>query len=360
MHKVTARVRFYSIEKCGYYTDGKENEGKSSFEFGKVDEILADLERWVKGKKLNETSTYGDENDSLYPTYCYGVQSNDFGDYFITTWNTTAESSKPIASVAGEGPVGRATVNLTKILDGYIPGFPTYFWVIPSIGKIATIQFKERKQGLVELRPYLKRFMANHSSYCIKGPAKENKNGEIIVEILGYSETGANHPRPLRARFDTKFYENINRNLIFVRARRSQITKVLRQTSLSKSTREQATILGNIFSYTGLTNAREEDLKVKFDYGIELPKPSEKELDEIIANWEEKTNEQNGTHEKLGFHIAGEEKKVVWVDSAYLSQNFELRVSQEKGKFISLDSLNTAISSIRQSILEDVGLSAQS
>jgi hypothetical protein len=198
--------------------------------------------------------------------------------------------------------------------------------------------------------------MENHSSYCVKGPAKQDENGEIRVEIIGYSETGSNHPRRLNARFSTKFYENINRNLTFVRGKRSEITKVLRQTSLSTLTQEKATILGNILSYTGLANTKKEELKVRFDYGIEFPRPSEEEFDQIIDNWVEKTHDLHGTHERLGFYIAGEEKKVVWIDSAYLSQNFDLRVSQENDVFISLHSLNTSISSIRQSILEDMGL----
>lgn len=354
MLKKTARIRFYSIEECGYYSRGK-NGKKGNLEFGKVDEVLRDLENWIKGKKLNETSTYGDERDSMYPTYCYGVQSNDFGDYFITTWNKTAESSKPIASIAGDGLVGKANVNLTEILNGYIPGFPTYFWIIPSLNKIATIQFSEKKQGLVELRTYLKRFMESFSSYCVKGQTEEEESGEVSIEILGYSNMGSNFPRPLTAQFRTKFYENINRNLDFIREKRIKIKKIFRQTSLSRDTNEQATILGNIFSFTGLIDQKKETQKVKFDYAIELPSPSEEELNQIISSWEEKANDLDNSQEKLGFHVAGEEQKVIWVDSSYFSQNFEIRVSQENDKFISLDSLKHSISDIRQSILEEMG-----
>ena len=46
-----ARIRFYRINKCGYYE-------KDTRRFGSIAEVLSDLKIWIRDKVLNETKTY--------------------------------------------------------------------------------------------------------------------------------------------------------------------------------------------------------------------------------------------------------------------------------------------------------------
>ena len=361
LRKETARIRIHRISECGYYP-----RGSSQPVFGSVADVLRDLERWIVGnkpdekKKLSETSL-----EDL--TYCCDIRSNSFGDYFVTTWNRTSDSID-ITSIEGSKPVGESAVNLLKVPEGYIPGFATYFWIIPSMNKIATIKFSDghRKQGLPEFRDYILFYMRNLSGYCIHEKSNDSEDlknlrqkGEIKSLILGYADLDSSTPERLHAKFDTKFYENIDRGLYdldLIRQKRSSIRKILRKTKITEEDESKAAFLDGLMSLTGLANVSKESRTFRLEYGLNFPDPSQEELDDILTNWQDKT-ECLGEYENLGFQIKEDDGKLrnIWVDSLYSSKEFELETRRDKIGLIAIESLEESISNMRRSILSDLG-----
>ncbi len=168
VNREDVRIRLHAINECGYYYRGRNYP-----EFGSAGLVFGDLQSWIEGKNLNRTSTYQtDEANGIYSTYCYSIRKNRYKDYLVTTWNGIADSSEIVASVAGNEPVEKAKVNLTEIPDGNIAGFATYFWILPELNRLATVQFpySKRRNGLPEFRKYISNYMRAFSSYCVIDP----------------------------------------------------------------------------------------------------------------------------------------------------------------------------------------------
>ena len=123
---IEARIKFFQIERCGYY---KYRSAHPSF--GSTADLLEDINNWVSGKTLSETSTYEpseEQDENLLRTLCYGIQSHSNGDVLLTTWNETPTTEGAVASVSMTGDVNSAAIATATIPDGYLPGYPAYFW----------------------------------------------------------------------------------------------------------------------------------------------------------------------------------------------------------------------------------------
>lgn len=353
--KEDIRIRIHAINECGYYQRGKQDR-----KFGNASSILRDLKSWIEGKNLNETSTYQDDDSSgTHSTYCYCIKSNTFGDYLVTTWNGISESSEAVASVAGNEPVGEAKVNLTEIPDGNIAGFATYFWIMPSLGKLATLRFStsNRRNGLPEFRKYISNYMKIFSSYCVVQPKSISNQvtdkSEEDIEIAGYACKNGK-PEQLIPKFSTVLHEKTSKNLKIIREERESIRRVVRKIELSRDSKYQADFVEKAFSWLGIKQIEKESRKFKFKYGIELHSPSAEDLEKIILSWNSKNNDSDSNWENLGFQLEGE-SKIRWIDSFLASEVFSLNIQRINEELIDADSLLTALSENRTIILDALG-----
>ena len=351
------RIRMHAITECGYYS-----RGNSKSEFGDIGKMLGDLDCWIQGKNLNRTSTYqSDENNRIYSTYCYSIRVNSFGDYLITTWNGTSESSESIASVAGNEPVGKAKINLTGIPEGNIAGFATYFWILPRLNKLATIHFSDskRRNGLPEFRKYLHNYMSLFSSYCIPDDQTSFANnlhalhetGEQTIKIIGYSD-GSSKPQNLFPKFSTALHQKTSRNLEVIREKREDIRGVVRKIELSRDNEYQAGFVEKACSWIGLTKIENDRRHFRFKYRISLNNPSKEELEKIILSWK---SDSGSSWDNLGFHLDGE-AKVRWIDSFLASETFSFEIKRINAELVDIDSLLNTISNNRDTILDALGL----
>lgn len=308
----------------------------------------------------NKTSTYqGEESSGTRSTYCYSIKSSEVGDYLITTWNGISESSEAVASVAGDEPVGKAKVNLTEIPDGNIAGFATYFWILPSLNKLATLQFSHssRRNGLPEFRKYISNYMRIFSSYCVvKAQPSSNKSEDTLeesIDILGYANKNG-ETKQLIPKFSTILHEKTPRNLEIIREKRTSIRRVLRKIELSRDSEYQADFVEKAFSWLGIKGIEKESRKFKFKYGIELRSPSKEDLEKIILNWKSESRSSDSSWENLGFQLEGE-STIRWIDSFLASDVFSLNFQRINKELVDADSLLTALSENRKIILDALG-----
>ena len=138
------RIKFFTTDRCGYY-----RYRSSHAAFGSLTEMLEDLSNWVDGKSISETTTYEpteEQDENLLHTYCYSIRANDDGDILLTTWNETATTDGAVASVNLTGSVENADIETSDIPDGYVAGYPAYFWFPHGVDGFATIQVNNRPQ----------------------------------------------------------------------------------------------------------------------------------------------------------------------------------------------------------------------
>lgn len=99
-------------------------------------------------------------------SYCLDFYE-DSGDYILGLWNKLPASKKGLGSVSSESTPEKAIIEHTKIGDKSIPGFPTYFWISPGKGFIATIKLDYHVLGLTQFKSYIKGYMRNYCSHIV-------------------------------------------------------------------------------------------------------------------------------------------------------------------------------------------------
>lgn len=306
-----ARIRFYKITQCGYYEH-------SNFQFGNISDILDDLKSWIMDKALNETQTYSvdpENNESdLLRTFCYSLESKS-GEYLITTWNENADVGGKIASIDSFGITGRAAVETAEISEGFIPGYPSFFWFIPSKNIFATIQFNTRLNGRKNLNLYLNEFLSTRSKYVIY----DEVDGEN--RIAGYGLSGDNYRR-LTPKFSSALYKQPG-EIEFIKQNRESIRKFVKKDKLKLERNETTNRWQSLYRFfTGKAPTTSCSIEPKVAIELEMT-PSENELENIISQWE--SDAETYPIGDVGFTLAGHPQPY-WLRQSIASDEFELDI----------------------------------
>lgn len=153
---IKAVISLVSIEACGLYSSNGRN-----FKYGDINSVLVNLSQWADKKPLGLTKTF-EGDDKHNPCYLYDIYT-DQEDWLIAMWNETESNDGTVASVDSQAIVGKASISSTNLPKNNIPGFPTYFWVLPKEKLVASIKFEYRKTGVQELALYLQ----SHSLFSL-------------------------------------------------------------------------------------------------------------------------------------------------------------------------------------------------
>ncbi|MEI3040945.1 MAG: hypothetical protein V8T90_17955 [Victivallales bacterium] len=306
-----ARIRFYKITQCGYYDH-------SNFQFGNIADILENLKTWISDKALNETQTYtvnAENNESnLLRTFCYSI---DFlaDEYLMTTWNENADVGGKLASVDGRGMTGNATVETAEPSDGFIPGYPAFFWIIPSRAIFATIQLNTRLNGHENLNAYLNGFLNARSQYV----RFDEIDGENKVVGYGNSDDDC---RRLQPKFSSTLYRQPGQ-IEFIRNNREAIRKLIKKDKFKLERPETTAFWQNI--YRMITGQQTNNLcQIENKVSIELDmNPTAAELENIISQWE--TDSETYPVSDVGFILAGNPQPF-WLRQSLASARFDLDV----------------------------------
>ncbi len=174
------RITFYRVDRCGYYRYGQPTP-----EFGVMPDILTVLISWTRAKPLGNTCPFqGGDDDDVSPVYCFDiVQDQHNGDVLLTTWNSVPSTEGNIASVDPRSQVGAPSVSLTDLPAGAIPGYATYFWMIPEHNLLATLCFSRRLNGHRGLVKLMNEFMAKCTRYVVVNEEDEG------YQVLGYCDS---------------------------------------------------------------------------------------------------------------------------------------------------------------------------
>ena len=360
----SVRIRLYSIEKFGYFERGSEIPA-----FGNTSELLRQLFNWVADKNVNQTVTYAiNPEGDRFRTFCHDIQTNDSGDYLISTWNETLITEGNIAAIAGDQPTGNADIDLTQVPEGHIPGYPTYFWFIPEINKFATLLLRgNRKNGVSSLKKYLHGFMTFYSDYVKYDEAYYHENisqdnlldGQLFSRVIGYTDGRKPITKNLYRWFEPILYNEESKPAELAKRKRELIRKVHYKTTLEYTSSEDRNFLGVLAQRMGLSRPPEPETNyVNLSYEFTFQNPSIEEIEGIVGEWTRKKDEDENEWEDVGFELAPENKnqKTIWLNRYLASDIFNFRLSITNSEIVNTLELLNLLTERKTEILERLSI----
>lgn len=332
-----ASITFYRITECGYYARGNETAL-----FGNTAEVLEDLKTWSAGKTLIETKV-GEvkETDTAGNVYLLDIRSKQ-GTWLLTMWNETASTQGKVASVQATSPVGDAEIHMNAIAEGSIPGYATYFWIVPSKGVFASLRFQHPYTAQKPFRAYINKFMETHGRHVVVGSPTE----ESDYPILGYVENDGDEPQHAYARFNTELKRNPGRKQ-FMLDNLLKINKIVRKETLDLSQPAELTFWQKMLRQAHLADPANVPIKARISYDFPF-KPTMDDIENLFTAWEETAE----THwDDFGIKITGSQD-IYWVSHTLARKEFELPITRDNDEVVNADSLIDAVNTQKAQILQ--------
>lgn len=337
------KITFYRIDRCGYYKRGGENPA-----FGNILDTLIDLKRWAfsVNMKLNQTCTYEPSESGergAYKTFCYDLANDEESNTFLlTTWNESPNNFGKIASVQGLDPVGNAEISLTGIPENHIPGYATYFWVIPAQDIFATVQFQHNANGRSNLEFYLRGFLSKFSRHVSYSDQYSS------FEINGYRENENNEVnRHLFPQFNSSLYKKVGQ-IDYLRSNWRRIRQVHRRETLKFSRSENLALWQQLLRNVGLGESDPAEGEEKFQFTLNHT-PSEAELGVMINFWEDQQN--SNKWDDLGFKLEGE-SEIRWLSHSVAKCKLNLNLNRKNDEIVEAEPLLHELVAKKEEILK--------
>ncbi|MCG3674291.1 hypothetical protein L5F46_05815 [Aliarcobacter butzleri] len=332
MEKV--KLKFYTVERCGYYKYGTDSNHLTN-----ISDVLDDLKDWISDKTLSETKTTNvlTAATEKLPVYCISVEKSVNNTYLLVTWNEIASTNGNVASINKDEPIVTASSNVaqTSLPNGNIPGFATYFWFIPDENILATIKFGHIENGHIGMNCLLKGFLTRYSKYTVlrEIPEEERDNeSDEIYEILGYGNSDE-PDNQLHPYFSSKL-KRLSGKIDYIKNQRNNINKMIRKTTLTTTVTNELGLFEKLMYQIGMSTAPALNEKVELKYEIKT-QPSSQELDDIISSWQS-NHEQ--VWDDVGFVISGQPNPL-WLSSEVPSKEIEINTLRNNDEFVNFAEL---------------------
>ncbi|MDX5517570.1 hypothetical protein [Stenotrophomonas sp. RG-453] len=318
--KCKSSVRWYDVTSCGYYKHGET----AAPVFGDISSMLAELVHFAKGKKLAQTRLLG--SDDTLGTYLAGISSHD-GVYVISLWNqVSGDTSNAVKSLPEDALVGQAKAVKTKIAKGNIPGYPTYFVVLPAEGVVGTLKVRDNVPGLDAFKRYANEFLSTSTRQTVTKLAK----GE--VEILGYRQSKKDEIAKLHPRMVLQVRRDKDR-AAYIRENAEKVRKVVRSRTLNVlANPSDFTLWQSFLKAVGMSSkhAGKHEMHVKHQVDVNNDAPA------IIALVDEHEHTVVPKDNDFGFVFTGQSEPH-WLSNALCNTSFEIDVPAVNGVFLASD-----------------------
>ncbi len=178
-------ISFFELKQCGFYSvDDKE----SVYEEGSLEEVINNFNNWVKDRDFSQTIPWDVESHpKRTQIYCKSIALDvDTKDALIVFWKRFGDDSGKVSGISPDAKVGQDTSDSIKI-DPKVKGQsaflgqPMYYWIIPSLDTIATVNFSHSSAATKDVCDYIKRCL----DYRIHHPRKHIHETESVDPVTG-------------------------------------------------------------------------------------------------------------------------------------------------------------------------------
>lgn len=339
MPKEKATVTFYNISQCGFFKFGD----KAPL-YGSTEELMKEVKEWSDDKALIETYLYEPKND-LLPVYLFDIKEKN-SDWLITMWNQVPSNGQSVASVMGDSQVGRADVVMNAVAEGSIPGFATYFWIIPQKKIFATIRFQHLITAQKAMQEYMESFLEIASSHaCIDYDEDDNilnHNGFIADQDTEDEEPNQRiHPR-----FRTELVRRPGKHDL-IRNNAHQVSRVERNTMLKLNNAEELDWWQRLMRFTSIHIPNDKPDRMRLRYRL-TTSVTEDDVNSIIEAWEDNQDKQ---WDDYGFVFRGS-SEIHWLSKSLARDEIEIEIKRSNDEVVDADSLIDALSAMKADLIK--------
>lgn len=331
------KVSLYKVASCGYYPRGDHDHPQ----FGRLDEILRDLQRWGANKRLAHTKTFDPADGGNHlPVYLVDATC-DGAAWLLTLWNEAHNTEGTVTSINGQAAVGNANVSETEVEEGHIPGHATYFWFLPEQGLMASVRFQHPTTGVSGMNKYMRCFVQRFTSFAVLGePGDDGKRA-----IVGYRPNQATAPAHYSARFKTDVFVKPG-PLDKILENAASIRKLERKAKLDLAIRPEKDFFQRLLVGVHLSTHQTVQHEAKIKYEVEVNGLEEGEVREIISQWREEDNDDSD----YGFVLRGD-NNTHWLGREFVRETLELEVERDNAELVQPQSLLRELARHRATLL---------
>ena len=333
-----ATLTFYNITQFGYY-----KKSVDAPVFGDLEGILEELAGWASRlNRLDATRMNGVDKRGCFLVDALRIGSA--GEFLLVFWNESHNNDGVVPSIFLNSTKGNPLIAENEVEEGSVPGFPTYFLVLPDRMKLVAVRFEGDSSCMPNVAMYIQGFMKIFSRHAVRTDVADGE-----MQILGYKIDPADaneQPQKLYPRVGVKLVPKPSAvQEIF--ARHLDIKAVIRQETLNTLILEDRSRINKVLSW--LRNGAvgpsviSDSLKtvVEIDYT-----PNRDELAALIDEFIQ--SEDLDTFD-LGFKLKGEQN-VKWLGRGGLQQKFDLDVVRSNG-MAPIEPLAEALHNVRRQVL---------
>lgn len=313
--KYRTAIRWYRPTSCGYYKHGYPDTPV----FGSLDYLMDELVHFTKNKKLSQTRLLADQ--TVLQTYVAGISESN-GVYAVVLWNQVNSTGRTVNSLPGDALVGQAKAEKTKVKKGNIPGYPTYFLVLPEYEAIGVLRVIDNVSGLDAFKKYAGMFLEASTRSVVS----EMDGGN--VSIKGYREKKQDPIQALFPRFALQVRRDETRAQ-FIRDNAAKVRKVIRLRTLDvQQNPSDFAAWQGFLKWVGLSSshASKSEMRVKNEVDVNNDASS------IIKLVDENENAVVAHENDFGFIMTGGGDPH-WLSNAICSATIELELVAENGVF---------------------------
>ena len=339
------KIWLYDIAKCGYYSF----RGHTPPLFGGVAQTFDSLTAWSSNKVLGQTATFsvrdGDESGGAY---FLDIHKGANGDFLVGIWNRLPGNKNNISSVGIGDVVGSASAEITEIDRSRIPGFATYFWVMPSAQRVACVRVKHDSHGLENFKKYVLGFLKyyNPQNVVIGAPLPDG-----AIDILGYRKdtttndvVGGAYPK-LAVKSIV-----LGGDVAYLKANASSIDRVLCKTTLSSESPGDFQRWQKVLDLTRLFRSPpplKEEALVRLDFPMQF---TPTQLTNAVADWQKRDGGTDETgQDDLGFHLRNGE--IRWLSKSHPRTGYQIDVQWVDDELVDIESLLNQLQVHRAEVL---------
>lgn len=335
-----ARVTFYSVAKCGFY---KRREKPPSF--GDLADTFQQLADWSDGLELSLTKLIDPATDAdTMPVYILEMAPCGTG-WILACWNEVPSNDGNITSVSKDSIVGAPQVHLNEFVENSIPGYATYFWIIPERNVVASIKFSDFTTGLKAMSGYVCDFLTLESKYAIDAIDADGQ-----PYIAGYTDKTDNVPTAAKPSFKLVTFSKKGRRA-YLLENHAKIKKVVRVGRVTLENVVDRTTFQSLVRFLRGDPTKHQDVEV----GVRSAKvelqftPSEDELKAMIEA--DDADDDGSRWEDLGFELNGEDS-TIWLNRSRASETFTLNVEVGASGVVRTQMLAQALNAQRDQMLQ--------
>lgn len=312
-------VTLYKVASCDYHNEG---EGET---FAGVREIFDDVLEWLPGlASIGETLTYEPSEDgSLLRTFCFDARRiPGFDAILFAMWNESANVDDTIQLLAVNSAIGNADVSAVEIDASSLPGYPSYFVVIPGEAQFLNLRFEHRLNGTKAFQQYVRGFMSREARYC--------RWSEDGLHLLGYSPDEGGPRQGYTPRFEYQLVRRAGRTSWF-RDRVSDIRKIVRRTVIYPAIDEHRTFFDEAQRLLGMRPNRRLRAGINFQYEYKTHLDLGK-LNAILEQCAQPALDDDWSD--VGFEFAKQSGKIHWISGSYAREKEQLQVPRTEGGMV--------------------------